>query len=352
MTSKRPTVDRATAARYIDALENHVLPKLGELFFDALRPADVQDWVNTKLRDGYAVETVHGWFRVLRTMVRDAIMQLDLPRDPTLRISFPEAREREHSNALTPSELASFLKAWRELNPQHYALVATLAFTGLRFCHASALKWEDLDEAAGVLRIQRKQVRRHVGPVTRKKRAPKEIPLVAELASILHEHRQMLADMKAPGLAEGWMFPSEKGTLRVPSSLQKAWPNALKAAGIKLGFTVHGLRRTFNDLMRRGRDGRHRHALDDGARDGEDAGALLVGWHGLDALRVDERAEVGAWRSRGGARAKAEAECRSAEAPHGRRSGGAGRRRSSALRCGRRCGRSPDTTTPGRPCWL
>ncbi|MCU1276595.1 MAG: integrase family protein, partial [bacterium] len=45
--------------------------------------------------------------------------------------------------------------------------------------------------------------------------------------------------------------PSETGTLRVPSSVQKAWRRALKAAGIKRGFTVHGLRRTFNDLARR-----------------------------------------------------------------------------------------------------
>jgi integrase len=154
----------------------------------------------------------------------------------------------------------------------------------------------ELDEAAGVLRIHRKQVRRHVGPLTRKKRAPKEIPLVAELASILQEQRQMLVEKQAPGLAEGWLFPSETGTLRVPSSLQKAWPSSLKAAGIKAGSTVHGLRRTFNDLARR----RGCHARHDGARDRGHARALLDGGVGRETLRDDQRDEAGAWRTRGG----------------------------------------------------
>jgi len=63
---------------------------------------------------------------------------------------------------------------------------------------ADALRWEDLDEAGGVLRILRKQVRRHVGPVSRKKRAPKEIPLDAEHIAILREDRQRLMVEQAP----------------------------------------------------------------------------------------------------------------------------------------------------------
>ncbi|MCU1349200.1 MAG: integrase family protein, partial [Acidobacteria bacterium] len=42
--AKLQTVDRATGERYVDALENHVLPSLGDFFCDALRPTDVQEW--------------------------------------------------------------------------------------------------------------------------------------------------------------------------------------------------------------------------------------------------------------------------------------------------------------------
>ncbi len=154
-------------------------------------------------------------------------------------------------NSLTAEQLAEFLTAMRKHYPQHYALVMLLAYTGLRWCHASALRWEDFDEQAGVLRIERKQVRGVVGPVSRKKRAPKEYPIEPELAEILKWHRQRLLKDQAPGLEAGWMFPSSTGTLRTPNSLDRAWAKCLTAAEITHRFTVHGLRYTFTDLVRR-----------------------------------------------------------------------------------------------------
>jgi integrase len=47
------------------------------------------------------------------------------------------------------------------------------------------------------------------------------------------------------------MFPSSAGTLRAPSSLDKAWKASLKAAKIHKRFTPRGLRYTFTDLVRR-----------------------------------------------------------------------------------------------------
>ena len=79
-------------------------------------------------------------------MIQDAITDLDLIRDPTRRTRFPIAEEREERNALLPEQLGRFLVQMKDRFPGHYPLVATLAMTGLRFCHASGLRWEDLDE--------------------------------------------------------------------------------------------------------------------------------------------------------------------------------------------------------------
>jgi integrase len=118
------------------------------------------------------------------------------------------------------------------------------------------LKWEDVDFDAEVIRIVRRQVRGQVGPVSRKKRAPKELPLPAALAEILKEHRRWLVEKQNPGLAAGWVFPSLRGKLKTPNTLAKTWAGCLKKIGMTERFTVHGLRRTFNDLTRRaGADG-------------------------------------------------------------------------------------------------
>lgn len=236
----------------MEALENHLLPALGELYTDALRPEDLQRFVNDQLRAGYAVATVKGWLRVLKVMMRDRRV---FDRDcMDARIAFPEANvgdvEDEESNSLTADELQRFLAAMEEGFPQHYALVATLAFTGLRFSHASALKWEDFDMESNLFRVRRKQVRGTVGPVSRRKRAPRQYPLLPALKRVLQQHRQVMLAEQAPGFDSGWCFPSTSGTLRTPSSLQRAFASCRKAARIDKRFTPHGLRRRFNDLAR------------------------------------------------------------------------------------------------------
>jgi integrase len=159
------------------------------------------------------------------------------------RAGFDSPPRKTATNAsLLPEQLGQFLSAMSERFPQHYPLVATLAMTGLRFCHASGLRWEDFDETARILRVRRRQLRGRVGPVTLIKRAPKEYPVSPELMAVLRSHRHARTGRPR---TSGWMFPSRTGGLRCPSSLHKPWLACLRAAGIEGRFTVHGLRRTF-----------------------------------------------------------------------------------------------------------
>jgi len=250
MKRKAFELSPATAERYATALDRHILPALGDYYYDMVRRDDVQDWVNSKLMEGYKVGTVNGWFRVFGTMTRDAMAELEFMRDPTLRIRFPTLDAKPKSEAITLDELVRFLRAMREDYPQHYALVVVLAFTGLRFCHASAFKWEDWDEARSLLHVRRSHERGRVSEVKRKKDAPRLIPLLPHVTETLRWHRLRMIREQAPGLAEGWMFPSKAGTLRVPSSVAKAFAHCRDRAGITARFTVHGMRYTFTDTLR------------------------------------------------------------------------------------------------------
>ncbi len=285
LESKKLRIDASTAKTYEAALEKRILPTLGDYYFDALTSSDVQKWIDAMTRRGwwseekgsktakkkvrrtYTRKAMEVWFRVLRTMSRDAMVALDLPRDPTLRVSLPEGElDRSEPNALSPDELMAFLAAMKAKCPQHYALVAMLAYTGLRFCHASPLRWSDWDQKAAVIRVVRKNFRGNVGPVSRKKQAPKEYPVEPELRDILLAHQAMLKDEEKKQLEEKGvdvlphpsapltnplMFPSKVGTLRTANTLDAAFATCKKVAGIERRFTVHGLRYTFTDLVRR-----------------------------------------------------------------------------------------------------
>ena len=253
---KTPSVDWRTAETYTYALAHvcgepgHKLDAekggLGDFYDDAFTRNEVQTWVNAQLGFGYSPETIKGWLRVFRTMATDRGWA-----DPTFRISLPETPDRG-SNMLNEEQLIAFLFAMKTKYPQHYALTLVLAFTGLRFCHATALRFDDIDEAKRVINVKRKQVRGKVGSISRKKRAPKMIPVEKEILHVLRWHRQtMLADQH-PGLADGFVFPSSNGKLFLgTNSLSKAWNASMKAAGIADRFTVHGLRKTFTDVTRR-----------------------------------------------------------------------------------------------------
>jgi integrase len=284
MRSKAIGLDEAVARTYSDVLEQHILPVFGDLYYDVITKADVQGWVdrslgsswrsikksNKRKRKGanasvpprakrkgeepknvektYSRNSVAGWFRVFRAMTRDAVDTLGLQRDPTLRIRLPADEEREPNN-LTPKEMLRFIELMKQHYPRQYGLVAVLAFTGLRFCHASALRWEDWDEVENVIYVRRKQSRGRIAPVSRKKRAPPVIPVTPELKEALTEHRNWLELDEVPN-RHTLMFPSATGTLRTPNTLDFAKTKCLELAGIDRRFTLHGCRYSFTDLTR------------------------------------------------------------------------------------------------------
>jgi integrase len=53
-----------------------------------------------------------------------------------------------------------------------------------------------------------------------------------------------------PGLTEGWVFPDDGGGLLRKNYLRRPLERVVKRVGIRRRFTVHGFRRTFNNIAR------------------------------------------------------------------------------------------------------
>jgi integrase len=136
----------------------------------------------------------------------------------------------------------------RANEPGWYPLFLTMALTGARFGEVSALQWDDIDEDAEVVWIRRSQWQRRVG--TTKTGKVRDVPLPPPLQAVLKQHRRRLVRNQAPGLSEGLVFPSRVGTYRRNASLRKPLGRALQAAGMSDRFTLHGFRRTWNNLLR------------------------------------------------------------------------------------------------------
>ena len=70
------------------------------------------------------------------------------------------------------------------------------------------------------------------------------VPLTAELAEVLRDHG------RTAGGAAGWVFANGDGGLLGPCALRFPLRRVLVRAGITKRVSVHGLRRTFNNLSR------------------------------------------------------------------------------------------------------
>jgi integrase len=187
-------------------------------------------------------------------LLGDASADYGFP-DPTARIrTMPNHDIEPRRLALSADELRRLLEGARQMDPEQYPLLLTLALTGARWGEATALKWSDIDETEGTLRVVRSHVRGRVG--TTKTGKTRVYPLVPELIDVLREHRQRLLADQHPGLKEGWVFATtdregKEARLACPKAWARALPRWLRAAGITKHITPHSLRRTNVDLLRR-----------------------------------------------------------------------------------------------------
>ncbi len=69
----------------------------------------------------------------------------------------------EEPNAVTAVGLRALYDEMRRSEARWFPLFAVIAFTGLRFCEAAALRWGDVDLSSGALRIRRAIYRGLVG---------------------------------------------------------------------------------------------------------------------------------------------------------------------------------------------
>lgn len=227
----------------------HIVADLGHLRVGELRPGDVEDWLVAQVGRGDAPATVNGRLRVLRSICRAAAADWGVP-DPTATVQ--ALREGESSRRpLGAAELRRLLELVEREDPARYPLLLLLALTGLRWGEATALRYEDLDEAGGVLRVARAHWRGHVGET--KAGRPRTYPLVPELLEVLREHRRRRMAAQAPGHGEGWCFAVRRRGggwgLPAPSSWGKCLPRWCEAAGVRV-VSPHAFRRSWVDLAR------------------------------------------------------------------------------------------------------
>jgi integrase len=253
---KLPNWKRSTRERVLSSLEFHILPFLGGTYVEQIRRGDVEAWkARMTTRKGpsgntYATRTINGWLRVLLIMLRDAVVDLDLGHDPTLRVK--ELPERDtylrDPNCLSREELPRFLEMFQKMYSRFYPIVLLGVFTGARWGELTAITFADVDEKGR--RILLTKAHYHGTLSTTKTGKVRVVPVTDAVLEVLRQHRESL---KARGMRVGQndlVFPADDGGYHHCSLLSGPFKRVMKRMGIQRRLTPHGMRRTFNNLMR------------------------------------------------------------------------------------------------------
>jgi hypothetical protein len=101
----------------------------------------ISECMHIRMHVGNDCESSHSWLQLDR--VRVALSQIQtvyLGSDYRGGVT-RQVRMNDWANALSPEELDGYLRAWRDLYPEHLPLITTLVLTGLRWGEATALIW-------------------------------------------------------------------------------------------------------------------------------------------------------------------------------------------------------------------
>jgi integrase len=245
-----------TISRYIIALENFILPTLGHFQMDAMSTHHVLAWRDWLLKqrksngEKYSGWTLAGYFAVLRTVIKEATIELELPLNPMANVKgIPKARSPRAQRYLNRSLLAEFLEYLYQHSYQHFVITTLMAAYGLRFEEVSGLHIQHVDEEAMELMIIQANIRGIIYPT--KTETGRRLPLAESVLELIREHERFLEAKNNPGYVQkGILFPSRTGGYRFTSSVERAYNRASEAIGVGWKVRPHDLRRTAVNLMR------------------------------------------------------------------------------------------------------
>jgi integrase len=239
---------------YDAALRDRILPDFGGLRLSDLQRRDVQDLADRLVSKGLDPSTIRNALMPLRVIYRRAVSRGDVAVNPCTGLELP-AVEGRRDRIASPEEGAALLAT---LPMPDRAVWATAMYAGLRSGEMQGLRWEDIDFAKGLIRVERSFDPSGVFVEPKSKAGRRRVPIPAVL-------RSTLAELKLrSGRAEGLVFGR---TPQVPfdhSSFvrraRKAWKAENKRREEDLGRELepgeavnpigfHECRHTFASLM-------------------------------------------------------------------------------------------------------
>ena len=237
----------STAQSSRQMIQNHIIPQLGAKRLGDLTTEDVQKLCNALRRGGrldhragaLSETMVRRVLSLLRQSLDAAVRARLIPANPTDGVQLPK-RRRTQKQILNDAQLDTLMNALEGDEDWHDFFYTELT-TGLRRGEICALRWEDYDEAEGLLHVRRTLKRENGALVcgdTKTYAGQRVICLPPSTAELLRERKQ--------SVFTEWIFPNALHPDQPvnPATAYDHMKRILKRAGLP-AIRFHDLRHTF-----------------------------------------------------------------------------------------------------------
>ncbi|MHB8492216.1 MAG: tyrosine-type recombinase/integrase, partial [Solirubrobacteraceae bacterium] len=260
------------ADRYIDHLEQvmgrkpstirdyriiaskHLAPYFAGKEVSRISSDEVAAYMTIKSQHGLSAKTISNHLTLAHGVFRFAVKRGLAPANPVAAVDRPKpAGANPDFRYLDNEEFDALLRGIPDdlLGPTDRALYLTAAMTGLRQGELAALRWRDVDWAAGVIRVRRTYSRSQWG-TPKSRRSSRAVPMADRLAAELERQFQRSAfqgddDLALPHPQTGNPYDARKMLKRFYEAMRAAALGHL--VGRENGITFHSLRHTYGTRM-------------------------------------------------------------------------------------------------------
>lgn len=242
-----------TKNSYADNIRLHIVPHLGNIKLQKLRPLDIQRLLSTLKGKGLSPRTCQYVFSILRKALNQAVKWNMLNFNPTDGVDRPRVPKYQ-IEPLTVEEARKFLDTAKEMGDPFYPLFVLAISTGMRAGELLGLEWEDVDLKNSRLSVRHTLINKTktlAEPKTAKAR--RVIELTGLAVDVLKDHRKKQTEARLQESA--WdstynlVFPTGIGTPFDHSHLtQRHFHPILEQAGLRK-IRFHDLRHTAATLL-------------------------------------------------------------------------------------------------------
>ena len=244
LAEKKHFVKRSTYAAYSLALAKHLIPAFGKEM--DVTENMVQQFVFMKLETGLSRKTVKDLLVVLKMVLRFGVRSGYMVHRE-IDVRFPTERDRKELEVLTVGHQQRIMRYLRENFSFMNLGIYICLCSGLRIGEICALKWEDIDLAAGVIRISKTIQRIYVASgddrhteviidTAKTMNSMRSIPIAKDMRDILRPLKRLVSN--------GFYVLTNSPEPVEPRTYRNYYNRLMRQLGMpKLKF--HGLRHSF-----------------------------------------------------------------------------------------------------------